>query len=226
MNNAIIIILSFALLFAYASLVVAVFAQNQTPSSNGNNGPTPMQNQTSATVTDKAQTMIVNQTTIPAQQTTITVNQTITPVEGQSQLKPLKNQTVQQQTPNLLGLENKTMVKATGPAITTTVNQTTVPYNQTTIVTGNSTISPQQPPPQQDQTEQQIQPQPQLQPQLQPQQNQSGQLLIETEPPQGEATPLGGLGEQQPPLQQNQNQTKGPLEQLGESVGNLMGEPK
>ncbi len=55
-------------------------------------------------------------------------------------------------------------------------------------------------------------------------QNQSNPLQIQTEPPQqGEATPLGGLGQQQPSPTQNQNQTKGPLEQLGESVGKIIG---
>lgn len=57
--------------------------------------------------------------------------------------------------------------------------------------------------------------------------NQSNPLQIQTEPQQqGEATPLGGLGQQQPSPQtqnQNQNQTKGPLEQLGESAGKIMG---
>ena len=54
--------------------------------------------------------------------------------------------------------------------------------------------------------------------------NQSNPLQIQTEPPQqGEATPLGGLGQQQPsPQTQSQNQTKGPLEQLGESVGEIV----
>lgn len=56
-------------------------------------------------------------------------------------------------------------------------------------------------------------------------QNQSNSLQIETEPPQlGEATPLGGVGQQQPsPQTQSQNQTKGPFEQLGESVGDIVG---
>lgn len=55
-------------------------------------------------------------------------------------------------------------------------------------------------------------------------QNQSNPLQIQSEPPQqGEATPLGGLGQQQPPPTQSQNQTKGPLEQLGESVGKIVG---
>jgi hypothetical protein len=53
-------------------------------------------------------------------------------------------------------------------------------------------------------------------------QNQSNPLQIETGQPQGEATPLGGLGQQQPSPTQNQNQTNGPLEHLGESVGKLM----
>jgi hypothetical protein len=53
-------------------------------------------------------------------------------------------------------------------------------------------------------------------------QNQSNPLQIQTGQPQGEATPLGGLGQQQPSPTQNQNQTKGPLENLEESVGKLM----
>jgi hypothetical protein len=54
-------------------------------------------------------------------------------------------------------------------------------------------------------------------------QNQSGQLQIQTGLQEGEATPLGGLGQQQlsPQAQQQQNQTNGPLEQLGETVGKL-----
>lgn len=56
-------------------------------------------------------------------------------------------------------------------------------------------------------------------------QNQSNPIQIQTEPPQqGEATPLGGLGQQQPSQPtQSQNQTKGPIEQLGESVGKIVG---
>ena len=55
--------------------------------------------------------------------------------------------------------------------------------------------------------------------------NPSHPLQIEMGPQQqGEATPLGGLGQQQPsPQTQNQNQTKGPLEQLGESAGKIVG---
>jgi hypothetical protein len=36
-------------------------------------------------------------------------------------------------------MENKTMVQATGPATTVIANKTTVPFNQTTIGTGNTT---------------------------------------------------------------------------------------
>jgi hypothetical protein len=173
------IVITFALFFASTNVAAQVFAQNTSSP----------QNQTSATLTGQAQTAIVNQTTIPAQQTSVTVNQTQEPADNQTQLKPLENQTLQQQVPVLAGLENKTMVQPTGPAITTIVNQTTVPYNQTIIEMGNSTASPQQT----------------GQPQ---QQNQTGQ------PQQQNQT--GG--------QQTGQQQQGPLEQLGESVGNLVGQ--
>ncbi len=96
-----------------------------------------------ATVTGKAQTITINKTNIPAEQTSVTVNQTTKPVEGQAKLKPLANQTLQQQVPSLSGIKNKTIVQAAGPATTTIVNKTTVPYNQTVIGTENSTKSPQ-----------------------------------------------------------------------------------
>ncbi len=46
MNKIIITLLSFALLFAHANSGTQTFAQNQTSSSNGNNGPISIQNQT------------------------------------------------------------------------------------------------------------------------------------------------------------------------------------
>jgi hypothetical protein len=145
MNKTISIIvsiaLSFALFFAYVG-PATVFAQNQSTSSVAGSD-TASQNQTSATVTGSAQSLALNKTTIPAQQTSVTVNQTTKPVEGQVQLQPLENQTIQQQLPNLTNLQNKTMVQAAGPATTTIVNQTTVPFNQTIIGTENST-TPQQ----------------------------------------------------------------------------------
>ena len=91
-----------------------------------------------ATLTDKPQITIANQTTIPAEQTTVTVNQITKPMD-QSQLQPLGNQTLTQQPGNLSNLENKTLIQPTGPAITTIANKTTIPFNQTTIELGNIT---------------------------------------------------------------------------------------
>jgi hypothetical protein len=162
------IIISFALILAYTNSGLMAYAQNQSSSNASLTGTnqtsqnqtsaaitgqaeTNLINQTSAAITGQAETNLINQTTVPAKQTTVTVNQTTNPVKGQDQLQPLENQTIQQQTPKLTGFENKTMVQATGPATTSIVNQTTVPYNQTTIETGNYTNS-QQPQQQQNQT--------------------------------------------------------------------------
>jgi hypothetical protein len=71
----------------------------------------------------------------------------------------------------------------------------------------------------------QLSPPPKTDPNVTRSQNQSGQLQIQTGLPEGDATPLGWLGKQQQPpqSQQQQNQTNGPLEQLGKSVGKLVG---
>lgn len=113
---------SSALLFVGINFAI-VFGQNQSSD----------QNQTAATITGQPQTTTINKTAIPAQQTTVTVNQTTEPIQGQ-QLHPLQNQTVQQ-TPSLAGIENQTTVQATGPATTTVVNKTTVPFNHTILET-------------------------------------------------------------------------------------------
>jgi hypothetical protein len=175
-------------------------AQNQTSASNAQNqtSASNAQNETMATITDKPQTTIANLTTIPAEQTTVTVNQTTNPID-QSQLQPIGNQTITSQTGNLSNLENKTLVQATGPATTTIANKTTVPFNQTTMGMDNMTNSQSQPSSQQQQQQQQSG-------------NQTG----------------GGLSTQQPQQQQEQqsppqNQSKGPLEQLGESVNKMIG---
>jgi hypothetical protein len=198
------IALSFALFFAYTNSAT-VFAQNQSTSTSaaaaaaaGND--TASQNQTSATVTGSAQSLALNKTTIPAQQTSVEVNQTTKPVEGQAQLQPLENQTIQQQLPNLAGLQNETMVQSTGPATTTIVNQTTIPYNQTIIGTENST-TPQQALQQSNQTGQSAQ----------QQSNQTGQSAQQQSNQTGQSA------------QQQSNQSKGPLEQIGESVGKMIG---
>ena len=88
-----------------------------------------------------AQTSTINKTSIPAEQTTVKVNKTTKPVEGQANLKPLDNQTMQSQVPSISGIQNKSIVQATGPATTEIVNKTTVPYNQTIIGTENNTKS-------------------------------------------------------------------------------------
>ena len=135
------IVLSFALFFAYTNTGL-VFAQNQSTTNStttgADNNNTSPQNQTSATVTGKAQTTTINKTSIPAEQTTVKVNKTTKPVEGQANLKPLDNQTMQSQAPSISGIQNKSIVQATGPATTEIVNKTTVPYNQTIVGTENS----------------------------------------------------------------------------------------
>ena len=142
-------------------------------------------NRTSASITDQPETLIVNQTTIPAIQSTIKVNQTIDPLQGQTQiLQPLQNQSILPETPNLSAIDNATIVKPTGPTITTIANKTIVSFNQTLIETENITNS------------------------YPPQQQQQNQSTQSQQPPQQQ--------------QQQQNQSQGPLNQLGETVGNLI----
>jgi hypothetical protein len=123
-------------LLTFASLAVSLdstaFAQgNQTTSTSSS------PNQTGAQVTGQPETTVLNKTTIPAQQTNVTVNQTTEPVSPQA-LQPLENLTQSQAAANLSGLENKTMVTPLGNATTTIVNKTTVPFNQTIVSTGEA----------------------------------------------------------------------------------------
>ena len=131
-NTFIILVCTAALIFTLAH-TGSVSAQNQNQTLTPNS-----QNDTMATITDKPQTTIANQTTIPAEQTTVTVIQTTKPMD-QSQIQPLGNQTLTQQSGNLSNVENKTLIQPTGPAIITIANKTTVPFNQTTIEMGNMT---------------------------------------------------------------------------------------
>ena len=137
MKNAFIFLIFAALLVPSIGIGSAI-AQNQSQSQNQSSATLPA-NQSMATVSDSPQTIIANQTTVPAVQTTVTVNQTSEPLQNQSQLQPLEKQTITPETGNLSNLENKTMVQATGPAVTTIANKTTVPFNQTTIGTDNTT---------------------------------------------------------------------------------------
>ena len=138
MKNAFISLIFAALLISSVVSVGSAIAQNQSQNQSSSTAAIP-ENQTMATISGGPQTIIANQTTVPAEQTTVTVNQTTEPVKGQSQIQPLENQTLTSETGDLSNIQNKTMVKATGPADTTIANKTTVPFNQTTIGTGNST---------------------------------------------------------------------------------------
>ena len=100
-------------------------------------------NQTKAEITGEPETTIINKTTIPAQQTTVEVNETTSPID-QSALQPLQKQTLGDAPVDLSGFENKTIVKPTGEANTTTVNQTTVPFEKTIVEGSNQTGEQQQ----------------------------------------------------------------------------------
>jgi hypothetical protein len=138
MKNTFTFMIALAFIVSYAGMGT-VFAQNQSQGQNQSSPATVPENQTMATVSDSPQTVLANQTTVPAEQTTVTINQTTEPIENQAQLQPLENLTVTPETGNLSNMENKTMVQATGPATTVIANKTTVPFNQTTIGTGNTT---------------------------------------------------------------------------------------
>jgi hypothetical protein len=136
-NHAVILATTLAVLLSLASLTNSfsstAFAQgNQTTATTASSS-----NQTGAQVTGQPETTVLNETTIPAQQTNVTVNQTVEPV-GPQVLQPLENLTQSQSAANLSGFENKTMVTPTGPATTTLVNKTTVPFNQTMVGAGEA----------------------------------------------------------------------------------------
>ncbi|MGE4117532.1 MAG: hypothetical protein AB7F29_06575 [Candidatus Nitrosocosmicus sp.] len=184
-----------AVLFASA-YIGAVHAQNQS------------ENQSMATVTDKPQTLIANQTTVPAKQTTVTVNQTTNPIYGQSQIEPLQNQTLTPQPGNLSNLENKTMIQATGPATTIIANKTSVPFNQTTIGVGTVADS-------QSQTSNMSQ-QPASQQQQQNESQPSSQALTSNQSNSSNQT------EPQSQPQSQQNESKGPLQEIGDSLNKMI----
>src|SRR5215203_5735650 len=140
-NHAVILSTTLAVLLSLASLTNSLsptaFAQgNQTTATTASSSSS-SSNQTGAQVTGQPETTVLNETTIPAQQTNVTVNQTAEPVSPQA-LQPLENLTQSQSAANLSGFENKTMVTPTGPATTTLVNKTTVPFNQTMVGAGEA----------------------------------------------------------------------------------------
>jgi hypothetical protein len=117
--------------------------QNITLAQSNSNSNETSGNQTRAEITGKPETTIVNKTTIPAQQTTVTVNETTSSID-QSALQPLQNQTLGEAPVDLSAIENKTVLQQTGEAQTTMLNKTTVPFEQTTVEGVNQTQAQQQ----------------------------------------------------------------------------------
>ena len=117
------------------SIQNTVVAQSNSNDSSGN--------QTRAEITGKPETTIINKTTIPAQQTTVTVNETTSSLD-KSALQPLQNQTMAEAPVDLSAFKNKTVLQPTGEAQTTMLNKTTVPFEQTTVGGINQTQGQQQ----------------------------------------------------------------------------------
>src|ERR671910_2557223 len=231
-NHAVILATTLAVLLSLASLTNSLsstaFAQdNKTATASSSS------NQTGAQVTGQPETTVLNETTIPAQQTNVTVNQTAEPVSPQA-LQPLENLTQSQSAANLSGFENKTMVTPTGPATTTLVNKTTVPFNQTMVGAGEANQTTGQ----QNQTgggqQEQQQQQANNATSSQPSASGAGGGANQTQQQQQQASNAtsqpaaggGGGGRTQEENQQNntQGQGKDPLSQMGESIGNIFGQ--
>jgi hypothetical protein len=198
------ILLTFASLTSYlTSMAYAQTNQTNQTTTGGATGTTP--NQTGAQVTGPPETTVLNKTTVPAQQTNVTVNQTTEPVSPQA-LQPLENLTQSQTAVNLSGFENKTMVTPTGNATTTVVNKTTVPFNQTMVSAGEANQTTGQ--------------QSQQQGQGQQQQQQQGQQASNAT---SQSTAGGEGGGRQ---NNSQGGEKDPLSQMGESLGKMFGQQK
>jgi hypothetical protein len=125
----------------FAIMVLAIIGnsiQNIALAQSNSNPNETSSNQTGAKITGKPETTIINKTTIPAQQTTVTVNETTSSLD-QSALQPLQNQTMAEAPVDLSAFKNKTVLQPTGEAKTTMVNKTTVPFEQTTVEGINQT---------------------------------------------------------------------------------------
>src|SRR5215208_4516925 len=179
------------------SIQNTVLAQSNSNDTSGN--------QTRAEITGEPETTIINKTTIPAQQTTVTVNETSSSID-QSALQPLQNQTLGDVPVDLSGIKNKTVLQPTGEAQTTMLNKTTVPFEQTTVEGINQTQGQQQQQSGQGQRQQQAN-----QTGTQQQANQTGtQQQSGQGQGQGQANQTG--------TQQQGNQSSGPLEKIGETI--------
>ncbi len=177
------------------SIPNTVLAQSNSNDTSGN--------QTRAEITGGPETTIINKTTIPAQQTTVTVNETTSSID-QSALQPLQNQTLGDVPVDLSAIENKTVLQPTGEAQTTMLNKTTVPFEQTTVEGINETGTQQQG----------GQGQEQQQGNQTGTQQQGGQGQEQQQGNQTGTQQQGGQGQEQ----QQGNQSSGPLEQLGEAI--------
>ena len=220
-------------LLTFASLALSLdstaLAQGNQTTSASSSSP----NQTGAQVTGQPETTLLNKTTIPAQQTNVTINQTTEPVSPQA-LQPLENLTQSQSAANLSGIENKTMVTPTGNATTTIVNKTTVPFNQTIVSTGeaNQTTGQGQGQGQGQQSNATSSQQSTsggggAEGSNQTQQQQQGQVEVnDTGSSQQPEAGGGGGGRVEQENQQNNTQGQGndPLSQMGESLGNIFGQ--
>ena len=129
-----------------AVMILAIIGnsiQNIALAQSSSNSNETSSNQTGAKITGKPETTIINKTTIPAQQTTVTVNKTTSSLD-KSALQPLQNQTMAEAPVDLSAFKNKTVLQPTGEAQTTMVNKTTVPFEQTTVEGMNQTQGQQQ----------------------------------------------------------------------------------
>ena len=143
-TNSLLIVLTFAFGIMLASTIstasVVVFAQKnqtKTASSSGN------QTTTNVTPAGKQATRIINQTSIPANQTTTTIQKKTEPVgnipipsRNQIKLSPPGSQA------KLPAVSNQTTVAPIGKATTTVINQTSTPLNVTST---NATTAAKQP---------------------------------------------------------------------------------
>ena len=186
------------------SIQNTVLAQSNSNDTSGN--------QTRAEITGEPETTIINKTTIPAQQTTVTVNETSSSID-QSALQPLQNQTLGDVPVDLSGIKNKTVLQPTGEAQTTMLNKTTVPFEQTTVEGINQTQGQQQQ--QGGQGQQQAN-----QTGTQQQANQTGtqQQANQTGTQQQSGQGQGQGQANQTGTQQQGNQSSGPLEKIGETI--------
>src|ERR671933_646731 len=146
-TNSLLIVLTLAFGIMLASSIstasVVVFAQQKNQTNTGASSSGGNQTTTNVAPAGKEATRIINQTSIPANQTTTTVQKKTEPVgnvsipsSNQLKLSPPGSQA------KLPSVSNKTTVAPTGQATTTIINQTSTPLNVTST---NATTAAKQP---------------------------------------------------------------------------------